>query len=53
LFGASGQTENVKLAWDKPAPNQLWLSDLSEEPRQETGRSIEVPAWGIVTVRGE
>jgi alpha-mannosidase len=53
LFGASGRTENVKLAWDKSAPNQLWLSDLSEEPRQETGRSIEVPAWGIVTVRAE
>jgi hypothetical protein len=53
LFGASGQTETVKLSWDKPAPDHLWLSDLSEEPRQESGHSIEVPAWGIVTVRAE
>ena len=53
LFGASGQTERVKLIWDKPTPSHLWLSDLSEEPRQEIGRSIEVPAWGIVTVRAE
>jgi len=53
LFGASGQTETVKLTWTKPAPTHFWLSDLSEEPRQETGRSVEVPAWGIVTVRAE
>jgi hypothetical protein len=53
LFGASGQTERVKLTWDKPSPSHFWLSDLSEEPRQEIGRSIEVPAWGIVTVRAE
>jgi len=53
LFGASGQTERVKLTWDKPGPTHLWLSDLSEEPLQEIGRSIEVPAWGIVTVRAE
>ena len=53
LFGASGQPEKVKLAWSKPAPHQLWLSDTSEKPRQKAGRSIEVPAWGIVTLRAE
>jgi alpha-mannosidase len=53
LFGASGKEEKVKFSWSKPAPRHLWLSDLSEEPKQETGNSIEVPAWGIVTVRAE
>jgi hypothetical protein len=53
LFGASGAAEKVKLSWSKPAPHQVWLSDLSEEPRQEAGGSIEVPGWGIVTLRAE
>ena len=33
LFGASGKTEKVKLAWASPAPQQVWLSDTSEQPR--------------------
>jgi alpha-mannosidase len=53
LFGASGQTETVKLAWAKPAPRRLWLSDTSERPLQATDDSITVPGWGIVTVRAE
>ena len=53
LFGASGQAQKVKLSWSKPAPHQMWLSDLSEMPRQEIGSSVEVPGWGIVTLRAE
>jgi alpha-mannosidase len=53
LFGASGQAEKVKLGWAKPAPRQLWLSDTSEAPRQVIGPAVEVPAWGIVTLRAE
>lgn len=53
LFGASGTTQKVKLLWGKPEPQRLWLSDLSEQPRQESGNSILVPGWGIVTVRAE
>jgi alpha-mannosidase len=53
LFGASGKTENVKLAWASPAPQQVWLSDTSEKPRSKIDESIEVPGWGIVTLRAE
>jgi len=53
LFGASGQKEKVRLSWAKPAPQHVWLSDLSEQPKQELGHSVEVPGWGIVTVRAE
>jgi alpha-mannosidase len=53
LFGASGQPQHVKLAWTKPAPQQLWLSNTSEKPMQKVGPAIEVPAWGIVTLRAE
>ena len=53
LFGASGKTEKVKLAWASPAPRQVWLSDTSEKPREKAGPAIEVPGWGIVTLRAE
>jgi alpha-mannosidase len=53
LFGASGKAEKVKLAWASPAPKQVWLSDTSEQPREKAGPSIEVPGWGIVTLRAE
>jgi hypothetical protein len=53
LFGASGKNEKVKLVWAKPAPQRLWLSDISEKPRKKAGPSVEVPGWGIVTLRAE
>jgi hypothetical protein len=53
LFGASGKTRKVKLAWTNPAPRQVWLSDTSEKPREKAGAAVEVPGWGIVTLRAE
>jgi alpha-mannosidase len=53
LFGASGETEKVKLSWASPAPRQVWFSDTSELPRQKATPIIEVPSWGIVTLRAE
>jgi alpha-mannosidase len=51
LFGASGKTQKVTLAWSEPAPGRVWLSDTSEKRRQAVGNSIEVPGWGLVTLR--
>jgi len=53
LFGASGQREKVRLAWADPKPKKVWLSDTSEKPFQEAPKSIEVPGWGIMTLRVE
>jgi hypothetical protein len=53
LFGASGKYQKVKLTWGKPSPKHVWLSDLSEAPKRETGNSVDVPGWGIVTLRAE
>ena len=53
LFGASGRPQKVKLAWTKPAPQQFWLSDTSEKPLLKANPAVEVPAWGIVTLRAE
>jgi hypothetical protein len=53
LFGASGKAQKVKLTWAKPAPRQVWLSDLGELPKTKMHGPVEVPAWGIVTLRAE
>jgi hypothetical protein len=52
LFGASGKAQKVNLAWAS-TPRQLWLSDTSEKPRQKIAGPVEVPGWGLVTVRAE
>jgi alpha-mannosidase len=53
LFGASGKAEKVRFTWAEPAPKQVWLSDTSERPLQAAGSEIEVPGWGVVTVRAD
>jgi len=53
LFGASGKAEKVRLLWSNPTPEHLWLSDTSERPKMEVGNLVDVPGWGIVTLRAE
>ncbi|HEY5910005.1 MAG TPA: glycoside hydrolase family 38 C-terminal domain-containing protein, partial [Verrucomicrobiae bacterium] len=53
LFGASGKVQKVKLAWSDPVPRRVWISDTSEAPKQAIGNTIEVPGWGLVTLRAE
>jgi hypothetical protein len=53
LYGASGNDSMVKLTWSEPVPTKIWLSDASEQPLKEAGERIEVPGWGIVTLRAE
>lgn len=53
LFGASGEKQQVRLSWLEAKPKEVWLSNTSEQPLLEAGRSVEVPPWGIVTLRAE
>ncbi len=53
LFGASGKPAKVKLYWNNPMPKTLWLSDTGEKPLKKLGDSINVPAWGLITIRAE
>jgi alpha-mannosidase len=53
LYGASGKDAQAKLRWSDPKPKKVWLSDASEQPLHETGDQVDVPGWGIVTLRSE
>jgi hypothetical protein len=53
LLGTSEPAVDAKLTWAPPAPTRIWLSDTSEQPRQEIAGEVQVPAWGLVTLRAE
>jgi alpha-mannosidase len=53
LYGASGRDTEVTLAWGPSGPMRTWLSDTSERPLKEAGKTVSIPAWGVVTLRAE
>jgi alpha-mannosidase len=53
LFGISGRSEQVELAWPYRKPAALWLSSGSEKALVRVSGLIEVPAYTIVTLRAE
>ena len=53
LFGAGGKDRKVTLTWSNPMPSSLWLSDTGELRGKPVNGVVEVPAWGLVTIRAE
>ncbi len=53
VWGASGRAARTGLTWSDPAPVRLAMSDLSEKAKGTTSGDIEVPAWGVVSLRAE
>lgn len=53
LFGASGENSKASLAWTDHTPIKIWRSDLREQPLDQLGTQVDVPAWGLVTLRIE
>ena len=53
LFGAGGKAVRATLTWSDPAPEAVWISNLAEEPVEAVTGPVEVPAFGLVTLRAE
>ncbi len=54
LFGASGRATKTALRWGDGRPHAVWLSNLAEDRIAAVkGPTVDVPAWGIVTLRVE
>jgi hypothetical protein len=53
LFGASGRPRRATLEWADPPPASLWLSDPAEQKGEKAAGPIEVPAFGLVTLRAK
>ena len=53
LFGAAGQAVKTLVSWNRPKLKKIFLSDTSEKARRNIRGPIEVPAYGLVTLRAE
>ena len=53
LFGASGEDRQVELGWASTTPMKQWRSDSNEQKGEVLPTKLDVPAWGLVTVRAE
>jgi alpha-mannosidase len=53
LFGVSGRTVRTRLTWGHGRPKATYLTDLTEKPLTQAPRTIEVPGYGVITVRAE
>jgi hypothetical protein len=53
LFGAGGRTTKAKLQWSDPAPKSVFKSNLAEARLEKIDGPVEVPGFGIVTLRAE
>ena len=53
LWEAAGRDTTTRVTWSAPAPRSVWMSDVSEAPRERLDGIVTVPAWGVVTLRAE
>jgi alpha-mannosidase len=53
LFGASGENRRASLTWTDNTPIKVWRSDLREQPLEQLGSQVDVPAWELLTLRIE
>ncbi|HRV49393.1 MAG TPA: polysaccharide lyase family protein [Sedimentisphaerales bacterium] len=53
LFGATDKARSAHLKWGSVRPAAVFLSDTSERAGEPVGAAIDVPAWGLVTLRAE
>ncbi len=53
LFGASAQRRSARLRWGGAQPKTVSLSDTSEQTGERVRGRIEVPAYGLVTLRAD
>jgi alpha-mannosidase len=51
LFGVTGQHRRVRVDWTAFPPAAIWLTDLSEAPRQRTEPLVDVPGYSVTMLR--
>jgi alpha-mannosidase len=53
LFAAAGKRATTRLHWERNAPKAVWRSNLAEERVSAVTGPIEMPGYGLVTLRAE
>jgi hypothetical protein len=53
LHGVAGESRAVRITWGRLKPREVWLSNPYGVKLREAGEIIEVPGYGVVTLRAE
>jgi alpha-mannosidase len=53
LFGAAGKEAKATVRWGTAQPKAVWISNLAEDQCTAATGAIDVPAFGIVTLRAD
>ena len=53
LFGAAGRPAKATLRWGRSTPKSVWISNLAEEKVAAVTDAVDVPAYGLITLRAE
>jgi len=53
LFAASGKPEQAKITFADPAPQAIYLSDITEKQGEKLTGPIDLPPYGMVTIRAQ
>jgi len=53
LFNTGENPDRARLRWARPAPKEIWLSNLAEEKVRRITGQITVGAYEIATIRAE
>ncbi|HUT90075.1 MAG TPA: discoidin domain-containing protein [Thermoguttaceae bacterium] len=53
LFNTADTEARATISWNPPAPKRVSISSPSEEPGPELADPIDLPGYGIVTLRAE
>ncbi|MCX7425617.1 MAG: polysaccharide lyase family protein [Planctomycetia bacterium] len=51
LYNPDDRDAEARFDWGDARPGSVWLTDLTEDPKQPVTGAIEVPAKGLVCVR--
>lgn len=53
LFNPGPTAQKATLEWAKPGPTAVWITDATEGRRDQLQGAVQLPGWGIVTLRCE
>ncbi|HEY5910177.1 MAG TPA: glycosyl hydrolase-related protein, partial [Verrucomicrobiae bacterium] len=53
LFETAGKPSRARITWSAPLPTEIWVSNAGEKPVSRVSGAVDLPAYGLVTLRAD
>jgi alpha-mannosidase len=53
LFDVSSTAATIQFTWGSIKPNSIWFTDLTEKPSRRADAPIQIPGYGVLSLRAE